>query len=650
MSHYIIGTAGHVDHGKSTLIRALTGIDTDRLPEEKARGLSIDLGFAHLELPGGVMAGIVDVPGHERFLKNMLAGVGGYDLALLVVDAQEGVMPQTREHVEILELLRTRAGVVALNKVDAVDDDFLDLVEEELRKFLGPTFLGRAPVVRVSALTGRGLDELRRVLADELRLLKPRDPEGPFRLPVDRVFVKAGFGTVVTGSLWSGRLRQGDRVEILPLGLSARVRGLQVHARPVEEALAGQRVAVNLSGVEPGSLRRGLVLAPPGLMTPTHRLDAHLEVLAGVPRPVKSRTRVRFYAGTAENIGRLALLEGEALAAGSSGWVQILLEEPAVVMPGDRFVLRDFTASYTVGGGEVVDPAPPRHRRGDRAVLEALEARRSGGVAQALLGALERAAGGVRAPAALAQELQMPLGAVEELAAALEAQGKLVRLGRHLALAGQAQAAESALVALLGRLQQAAPWKAGWRKEEILRLLASPAPRLMEEVLAEMVRQGRLQEARGLLCLPGHLPRLDAAGAAAAQKVEKLLGQAGFSPPDWKDVPGLCGLDGPTWKVVEEYLLGTGRATRVSADLVYLESTLDEARARIAERIRREGSITPAQARDILATTRRYVIPLLEYFDQSRFTLRAGDARVLCDPGFTGPRPVGSQEPGQKTS
>lgn len=627
--HYILGTAGHVDHGKTALLKALTGIDTDRLPEEKARGLSIDLGFAHLSLPGGIQAGIVDVPGHERFLKNMLAGVGGYDLAMLVVDSQEGVMPQTREHVEILDLLRTRAGVVVLTKVDLAEPEFLDLVQEELREYLAGTFLQAAPIVRVSALTGAGLDDLKAVLARELGRLPSRDAEAPFRLPVDRVFLKPGFGTVVTGSLWSGRLRKGDRVAIMPQGLEGRVRGVQVHGSSEEEAVAGQRVAVNLAGVEPGSLHRGMVLAPPGLLVPTHRVDVRLEALPDLPRAVKHRQRVRFYAGTAEGLGRLQLLEAGEIASGAAGLAQVVLEDPVVLLRRDRFILRNSSAQFTLGGGEVLDPVAPRHRRNDPQLLATLRRRETGGAGQAVLAALERAAGGARTLGALAQELQVPPAKAESLVEELVQAGEVVRLGKHLAPAGKAQALRLRITAVLERLQEAAPWKVGWRKEELLRLLGSDSPRLAEEILADSCRRGEVVDRGGMLALRSHEARLDEQQAAVLARVEEVLRQGGFSPPDWPDVPFLAEVEPRLWKVLEAFLLETGRAVRVAPNIVYLETVLEQARGRLGEALREEGPLTASRAREVLETSRKFIIPLLEYFDQTHFTRRAGDVRHL---------------------
>lgn len=625
MQHFIVGTAGHVDHGKSSLIRALTGIETDRLPEEQARGLSIDLGFAHLELPGEIVAGIVDVPGHERFLKNMLAGVGGYDLGMLVVDAQEGVMPQTREHLEILELLETRAGLVALTKVDTVDEDFLELVEDDLRAYLQGTFLKDAPILRVSSKTGAGLEDLKRTLQSLLEALTPRNRKAPFRLPIDRVFVKSGFGSVVTGSLWSGILRKGDPVVVLPQGLETKVRGLQVHAHQVEEALGGQRVAVNLTGVEASALSRGEWLAPPGLLTPTERLDARLSLLKRLPRPVKHRSRVRFYAGTSETLGTLLVLEGEAIKPGETGLVQILMDEPVVLLQGDRFVLRDHTAQYTLGGGEVLDPAPARHKRGDTATLESLRRREQGGPEEALLEVLRTASGGARTVGALAQELQRPHAEVEALVKALAKSGEVVVLGKSVALATLANALEDRLMGVLQKLEAGAPHKVGWRKEEILRLLASDTPKLAEEVLAELGRTAQIQDRNGFLSSLSHVPTLAPSQQKQLDKLEEVLRAGGFTPPDFDVALAQAG-SGP---VLESFLLESGRGVKLAPNLVFLEETLQKARELLEKAIKEQGPLGASEARELLGTTRKFLIPMLEHFDRTHFTQRDGDKRIL---------------------
>ncbi len=625
MHPFIVGTAGHVDHGKSSLIRALTGIETDRLPEEQARGLSIDLGFAHLELPGDIVAGIVDVPGHERFLKNMLAGVGGYDLGMLVVDAQEGVMPQTREHLEILELLETRAGLVALTKIDTVDDEFAELVEEDLRAYLQATFLKNAPIVRVSSKTGAGLDELKATLGKLLQSLTPRNRKAPFRMPVDRVFVKTGFGSVVTGSLWSGTLRKGDPVVVLPQGLETRVRGLQVHSQAVEEALAGQRVAVNLTGIEAAALGRGQWIAPPGLLTPTDRLDARLKLLPKLPRPLKHRSRIRFYSGTSETLGMALLLESDVLQPGATGLVQVVLDEPVVLQQGDRFVLRDFTSQYTLGGGEVLDPAPARHKRGDAAAVESLRRREGGGPEDALLEILRKASGGTRTAGALAQELQRPLLEVEGLVQTLKASGEVVVLGKSIALSSLAIALEDRLAAVFQKLETGAPWKVGWRKEEILRLVASDTPKLAEEVLAELGRTGQIQDRNGFLSSLSHAPTLAPSQQKQLDRLEEVLRAGGFCPPDWDVALAEAG----SGSVLEAFLLESGRGVKLAPNMVFLEETLARAREMLAAAIPERGPLGASEVRELLGTTRKFLIPMLEYFDRTHFTQRDGDKRIL---------------------
>ncbi len=384
MKHVVVGTAGHIDHGKTSLVKALTGTDTDRLPEEKARGITIDLGFAFLEEPGDLTIEIVDVPGHERFVKNMLAGVGGIDLAMLVIAADEGVMPQTREHLAICSLLHIKSGLIALTKTDLAEPDWIDLVREDVRGLLDGTFLGGSPIVPVSVKTGAGLAELRGALADLARAVPAKSADQTPRLPVDRVFTVRGFGTVVTGTLASGRLAVEDRVEVYPRGVASKVRGLQVHGQPVESASAGQRTAVNLQGVERAAIERGDVVAPPGALVPTLLADATLELLADAPRSLKVRDRVRFHVGTQEVMARVLLVDRAALDPGQVCYGRFRLEAPVVALPGDRFVIRSYSPIVTIGGGTLLDVAPPRFKRRAPALLAHLTLLDKGAPAQVL--------------------------------------------------------------------------------------------------------------------------------------------------------------------------------------------------------------------------------------------------------------------------
>lgn len=622
--HFIVGTAGHVDHGKSSLIRALTGIETDRLPEEKARGLSIDLGFAHLGLPGDVWAGIVDVPGHEKFLKNMLAGVGGFDLALLVVDAQEGVMPQTREHVEILELLRTPHGLVALTKSDLVDDDFLQLVTEDLQEFLQGTFLADARVVPVSSKTGKGLPELKQELARLLGSSTVRDRRARARLPIDRSFVRAGFGSVVTGSLWSGTLKKGDHLVLMPADREVRVRGLQVHGADVDEAVAGQRVAVNLSNVDLDELKRGMVLATPDWLSPTTRLDVRLVLPKRVPRALKHRSRIRVYHATNEVFARVLLLEGEEVAPGERALAQIVCDEPMTVVAGDRLVLRDFTSSYTLAGAEVLEPLAQPHRRKDDSVLQELERKESGDMAQRILAELSGFS--AKTTPQLAAQLQMSAAELEPLLEQMALAGAVSRLTRGWGARGPIEETSDALLGLVGGLQQKSPWKSGWRKEELLKSLNHSTPRWAEDVLTALAAQGQLAERNRLLSLPGHQPTLTVAQQQVAARVLQRLALEQFSPCSWEEMPGLEGVEPATWRAVDTYLQESGSVIKVAPNLFFARDTLEAAQRLLAGL---PAPFTAAQARDALQTTRKYIIPLLEFFDASGWTLRNGEVRTV---------------------
>jgi selenocysteine-specific elongation factor len=628
--HFIVGTAGHVDHGKSSLIRALTGIETDRLPEEQARGLSIDLGFAHLSLPGDVVAGIVDVPGHERFLKNMLAGVGGYDLGLLVVDAQEGVMPQTREHVEILELLRTPLGLVAMTKADLVDGEFLELVGDDLRDFLQDTFLAQAPIVAVSSKTGAGLPELKEKLARLLGTASVRDAHGRFRLPIDRVFVKAGFGTVVTGSLWSGTLKKGDRVQLWPGGEEIKVRGLQVHGKEVESAVAGQRLAVNLSGVEPGSVKRGMLVASPDWLQTTHRVDVRFQVSARAPRPLKHRSRVRVYHGTSEVFGRALLLEGDELEPQASGLVQLQLDEPLVMLAGDRVIVRDFTSSYTIGGAEVLEPLAQPHRRKDDDVLQRLQAKEIGGLQQRILADLTGFVS--KSPAQIAAQLQLPLSEVQAGLEQLGQEQRVASLSKGWALASSVEDVRDRLLGLLAGLQQKTPWKSGWRKEELLKMLNHEQPRFAEEVFTYLLERQEMQAQGRLLSLPGHQAQLSKGQQQVAQRVQDRLRKEGFAPPAWAELATLEQIDAASWKILDTYLCETGVVVKITPELGLLAETLSLGLERLKQLT---GPFTASQARDALTTSRKFVIPLLEYYDQAGCTQRNGEVRTMRQAGLS---------------
>ncbi|MDI3538749.1 MAG: selenocysteine-specific elongation factor [Bacillota bacterium] len=632
MKHVIIGTAGHVDHGKTTLIQALTGHNTDRLKEEQERGISIELGFAPFDLPSGRRAGVVDVPGHERFIRHMLAGVGGFDLVLLVVAADEGVMPQTREHLDILQLVGVKSGLIVLTKVDLVDSEWLELVKDEVRAAVQGTFLEEAPIYAVSAVTGQGIPELIAAIDRAADAVLEREHTGPFRLPVDRVFTIAGFGTVVTGTLLSGTVRAGDRAEVFPARLEARIRQVEVHGKKVEQAYAGQRVALNLAGLSVEEVERGSVVATPGSLTPSLQLDARLLLLARAPRPLKHRERIRFHTGTAEVLGRVHLLTAEELAPGESAFVQLRLEEPVAVCRGDRFVLRTYSPATTVGGGYILEPLAPRRRRFDRAVLAELERKEKGDPVDLVGQALERS--GLK-PMAL-EELSRAAGlGREEAEAALK---ELVTTERAINLTlegstyyldrGAVVRAVDEAASILARFHEEHPLRQGLPLEEIR---ARVFPELPARLLAEVLRlplaaELKVEEER--IRLAGHSVDFTPAQAAWVEALKEALEATPFQPPAPAAVLDQLGAgkEGPE---ILAALLERGELVQVAEDIVFTRRAFDEAMAKVTEYIRTHGAITVAELRDLLGTSRRYALPLLEYLDGRRITRRIGDKRIL---------------------
>jgi selenocysteine-specific elongation factor len=636
-----IGTAGHVDHGKSTLVTALTGIDPDRLAEEKARGMTIDLGFAWLTLPSGREASIVDVPGHEAFIKNMLAGVGGIDVALLVVAADEGVMPQTDEHLTILDLLRVRSGVVALTKRDLVDDEWLELVREEVAERLKLTTLAGAPIIACSATTGAGLPELLAALDTALDAAPGRRDLARPRLPIDRVFTVAGFGTVVTGTLQDGRLHVGQEVVTLPAGPRGRVRGLQTHKQAVEEGVPGGRLAVNLAGVAKSELRRGDVLALAGTLRPSMALDVRIEVAASAPGAVAHNDELEVYAGAAEVMARVLLLDADELPPGASGWAQLRLARPLAVARGDRFILRQPSPSLTVGGGTIVELDPRRHRRRDSAVLARLDVLARGDPAELVLAALRPAAGAGSGsghkPRGYAgrevSELPRLTGLPpEDTVAALD---ELRARELAAAIGGFVYAAESwrrlrdDALALLAGYHRQYPLRAGMPREE-WRARLGLAPREAQAVITDLAAAGALVEhtsdapGRGAaLRLAAHEPRPTPEQERAVAVVLARFQSAPFEPPTRAEVERELGAE------LTAALVERGTLLRAGESLLLEPTAYAEAVRRVVAHLRAHGRLTVAEARDLLGTTRKYMLPILEQMDEQRITRRQGDDRVL---------------------
>jgi len=619
---FVVGTAGHIDHGKSALVKALTQIDPDRLEEEKRRGMTIDLGFAYLQLPSGRRVGIVDVPGHQRFLKNMLVGVHGMDAVLFVIAADEGPMPQTREHLAIVDLLGIEHGVVVLSKSDLVDDAWLALVRGEVAALLATTSLRHAPIVAVSSTSGAGLDDLRAALDKELAATAPRPDLGRPRLPVDRSFAMSGFGTVVTGTLIGGALRQGAELAILPAGRRVRIRGLQQHNQPVDEARPGSRTAVNLSGLDHSEVRRGDVLALPGTVSASRRLDARLTVLSGAP-PLRHHQQLLMYHETAEVMIEVALLEGDELREGESGWVQLFATQPVAALDGDRFILRVPSPASTVAGGVIVDAAPRRHRRRDLAVLDNLEARLRADPATAAVLEISKHRDGL-GEAELAGRLGLSSARVKEILTPLLDDGAVRRLASRWMTREQWERAASRVAGELAAYHEAQPLRRGMPKEA-LRSRTGIAAELFAELVPVLAAEGMVIDRAGEVAASTHRPALTAEQEHAVGALLAELKAQPFSPPP---LPELMRRHQLTPAVLQ-YLVADGRVVRVNEDTAFARSAYDDALRRLRAHLDAHRTLTVAAARDVLGSSRRYVLPLLEWLDAQKITRRVGDDRIL---------------------
>ena len=634
----VIGTAGHVDHGKSTLVEALTGIHPDRLKEEREREMTIDLGFAWLTLPGGEEVGIVDVPGHRDFIENMLAGIGGIDAALFVVAADEGVMPQTREHLAILDILQIQGGIVALTKVDLIDDpDWLDLVESDLHQALAGTVLQDAPMLRVSARIGDGLPQLLAALSACLADRPPRPDLGRPRLPVDRVFTISGFGTVVTGTLTDGQLRVGDEVEILPPGLRGRVRGLQTHKRKEELAVPGSRTAVNISGINLDEIQRGEVVVHPGDYRPVRRLDVRFRLLPDVSQPVRHNLEVKLFIGAAEVVARLRLLGSDELLPGEEGWLQLELSQPVVAVRGDRYILRRPSPGETLGGGVVVDPQPRgRHKRFSAETLARLEALTQGSPADVLLQALLALGAAPLKDVIIRSDLEAPRAAqaLEELFASgqllnLEAKDRSTPSQQSDTLVtnkGFWEQFASRAVQEVENYHRTNPLRPGMPREELksrLKALSKASPRLFNAALRKLVAEGSLEENGPLVLRPGHSIRFTPHQKSSLDRLLARFAASPFAPPSVKEVQVEVGED------VYLALLDLGQLVAVAPDVVFRKEDYDRMVDGVHRLLEQHGTLTAAQVRDHFNTSRRYVLALLEHLDSIGITLREGDVRRL---------------------
>ncbi len=623
---YVIGTAGHVDHGKSSLVRALTGIDPDRLAEEKARMMTIDLGFAWLTLPSGEMVGIIDVPGHRDFIENMLAGVGGIDLALLVIAADEGVMPQTREHLAILNLLQVPSGIVVLTKIDMISDaEWLELVSLDIAEALSRTVFSEAPILPVSARTGTGLNQLVAAIDAALKERTPRADRGRPRLPVDRIFTISGFGTVVTGTLSDGSFSVGDDVEIMPAGKRARIRGLQSHQQPVSTIQPGNRVAINLTGVTTDEIKRGDVVAAPGLLRGTTLIDVQFHYLADAGRPLRHNAQVKLFSGAAETTAHTRLLGDRELIPGAEGWLQLRLADPIALDKGDRFILRYPSPAQTIGGGTVLDPHPAhRWRRFKPEVIGRLQTLAAGTADELLLNVLE---GKIALTSEQARAAAGLSGAeMQQAIEALEARGEVLHLPGNWLMA---QAAWNRLTERLKR--ELAAYHAEYRlrsgmPREALRSRLDIDAKLFNRILPLVVEHGLVIDQGTQVRLPEHDVQFAPKEQAAIDALWETIRSHPDAPPSVKETSAMVGDD------VLQALIERGDLIQLSPEVVLDAHTYSEWTRQIEAFARREGSITVGQARDLLGSSRKYVLALLEHLDEAGTTRRVGDERVLRSP------------------
>ncbi len=624
--YVIIGTAGHVDHGKTALIRTLTGTDTDRLKEEKARGITIDLGFASFRLPSGEVAGVVDVPGHERFISNMLAGIGGIDLVLLVIDVSEGVMPQTREHLQIMDLLQIPRGIVVLTKCDLVEEDWIDLVEEEVREELSNTFLKNAQFCRVSSVTGQGMDALRQTIADNVARLPAKDTDSPLRLPIDRHFTISGFGTVITGTPLTGKVRVGETVEVLPAGEKSRVREIQVHGNKVEEAYAGQRVALNLAGLERAAIERGSVVGTPNIFEQTTRLDARLTLLATAPRPLKFRDPVHFHLGTARVVGLVALLDRDELQPGESVIAQIHLDRPLVAHREDRFIIRSYSPMTTIGGGKVLDSRPVKHRRFRKEVMTALLELESGEKSFLLQKVIDR-------QCLSSKDLELISGMGKDKIAThlatLEGEGKVSQMVDQWVSAEALRSWHHRLLEDAERFHAENPLIPGIPHATLKGALPKKvSPKAYEKLLDQIVAAGELQQRGEWLCIPGFTPQPTEEQARDLELLEMTYKKAGAMAKNKTETLNQLGMSTSKADPYFAYLFGMNRLVRLNDESFFHRETYDRALQVLLNHFAKHETLTLAEFRDLIGSARKQTQGIMEHFDALKYTMRRGDERV----------------------
>ncbi|OEU64573.1 MAG: selenocysteine-specific translation elongation factor [Desulfobacterales bacterium PC51MH44] len=633
MKQIILGTAGHIDHGKTSLIKAVTGIDTDRLKEEKLRGITIELGFAHLDLPSGQHLGIVDVPGHEKFVKNMVAGATGIDIVAMVIAADEGVMPQTREHMEICTLLGIQYGIIVLTKIDLVDEEWLELVTDDIRGFTQGTFLEEAPIVAVSSANGTGMSEFIKTL-DELSTVIPQRPSTSlFRLPVDRVFTMKGFGTVITGTLTSGQIQVGDTVMLYPSGITSKVRGIQVHNHSVNQAEAGMRTAINFQGLEKASVNRGEVLAKPGDLKPSYMVDAAILYLNSNKKPIKNRTLVRFHTGTSEVLGILVLLDKEELLPGETGIAQLRIDSPVAVIKDDRFVIRSYSPVRTIGGGHILNPIPQKHKRFKPRVTKGLKGLLDSGPEDVISYHVDESGYRGVSFSDLKIVTSLPEKKLQNIMQDMLSKQTIIMADKENQIyihKGSFDKLKKEASVYLDNYHQGNPLKAGMPKEELKsKLPALRGSKLFNLMLNRMIKDKEIVAEENTVRLAAHTVSLGVDQADIRKKILNTYQKTGLSPPYFKELSKTLDVESPRAKDVLMLLVDEGLTVKAKEDLYFHAEVVKDLQQRLVDFLVSNGEITTPQFKEMTGVSRKYLIPLIEYFDAQNVTIRIGDIRKL---------------------
>lgn len=633
MKHFVLGTAGHVDHGKTALIKALTGIDTDRLKEEKKRGITIELGFASLVLPSGQTLGIVDVPGHEKFIKNMVSGAAGIDLVMMIIAADEGIMPQTKEHLQICSLLGISKGLVALTKIDLVEEDWLELVQSEITEFLKGTFLEDAPIVPVSAIKQKGLPDLVKAIDATVNKIEEKANDGIFRLPVDRVFTMKGFGTVVTGTLVSDHIKANEEVEILPPNIAARIRGLQVHNQPVDEVWAGQRTAINLQGIEKSAIERGNVLVHPKTVWPSQRLDVFVQFLVSNSKNLKNRSLVRLHTGTSEIIARITLLDKDEFTPGQKGFAQLVLTDKDVVVAGDHFVLRSYSPVTTIGGGRIIDPLPSKHKRKNEKINNDLTILQNGPLPERMSVIMERTGFSGINLRGLNFRLGVNTKKIREALENLFSNRKAILLDSEDTTVISAffyNQLEELISKTLAAHHKRNPLQEGISKEQLKETLGHAiSTKLYNLALRNLVKKEIIVSDKDNVRLAQHKIELADDLDSLRKNIARIYNDAGLTPPNLNDVINDFKDQKAKAQIIIKLMLKDGELIKINEDLCFAREPFNKLHNDYKAMLIKDGKATPATFKDLTGLSRKYIIPLMEYFDMSKLTVRVGDHRIL---------------------